>query len=117
MKGLIASLLHIRPMIGVDKETGKYIQMGQARSFENTVKGIVSLISRQYEPGSELRVQVVHAQNLSGAEMLREQIEKVFKCSWLPVGQLSLVLGAHTGPSMVGVAFAPLSIFADLPQA
>ena len=117
MKGLIASLLHIRPMIGVDKETGKYIQMGQARSFENAVKGIVSLISRQYEPGSELRVQVVHAQNPSGAEMLHEQIEKVFKCSWLPVGQLSLVLGAHTGPSMVGVAFAPLSIFADLPQA
>ncbi len=117
MKGLIASLLHIRPMIGVDKETGKYVQMGQARSFENAVKGIVSLISRQYEPGSELRVQVVHAQNPSGAEMLREQIEKVFKCSWLPVGQLSLVLGAHTGPSMVGVAFAPLSIFADLPQA
>jgi len=25
------------------------------------------------------------------------------------------VLGAHTGPSMVGVAFAPLSAFGDMP--
>jgi hypothetical protein len=28
---------------------------------------------------------------------------------------MSLVLGAHTGPSMVGVAFAPLETFAELP--
>jgi hypothetical protein len=25
------------------------------------------------------------------------------------------VLGAHTGPSMVGVAYAPLAAFADVP--
>jgi hypothetical protein len=28
---------------------------------------------------------------------------------------LSLVLGTHTGPSMVGVAYAPLDAFADMP--
>lgn len=115
MKGLIASILHIKPIIGVEKEFGKYIQLGQARSFEKAVKEIVNLISKKYDPGIELRVQVVHAQNHTGAEMLRDQIEKVHKCSWLPVGELSLVLGAHTGPSMVAAAFAPLSIFAELP--
>jgi hypothetical protein len=26
-----------------------------------------------------------------------------------------MVLGAHTGPTMVGVAVAPLSVFADVP--
>jgi len=34
---------------------------------------------------------------------------------WLPVGPMSLVLGAHTGPSMVGVAYAPLEAFAGMP--
>jgi hypothetical protein len=29
---------------------------------------------------------------------------------------LSLVLGAHTGPTMVGVAYAPLAAFADVPE-
>lgn len=115
MKGLIASLLHISPVIGVEKEFGKYVQMGQSRSFIGAAKEIVNYISKQHEPGSKLRVQVLHAQNPDGAEMLRGQIEKVFKkCSWLPIGELSLVLGAHTGPTMVGVAFAPLSLFADL---
>ena len=115
MKGLIASLLHIKPMIGIEKEFGKYVQLGQARSFERAVKGIVNLITELYQSGSELRVQVMHSQNLSGAQMLKEQVEKVFKCTWLPVGRLSLVLGAHTGPSMVGVAFAPRALFAELP--
>ncbi len=115
MKGLIASLLHIKPLIGVEKVRGTYSQLGQARLFEKAVKGLVELMSKQHEPGSELRVQVLHAQNPDGAAMLREQVEKVFKCHWLPVGPLSLVLGAHTGPTMVGVAYAPLSAFADLP--
>lgn len=115
MKGLLASLLQIKPLIGVDKESGKYVQMGQSRSFLGAAKEMVNLISKQIKPNNEMRVQIMHAQNLSGAEVLREQIEKVFKkCSWLPTGQLSLVLGAHTGPTMVGVAFAPQSIFTEL---
>ncbi len=115
MKGLIASLLNIKPLIGVEKIRGTYVQLGQARLFEKAVKGLVDLMSKQHEPGSELRVQVLHAQNPEGAAMLREQVEKVFKCAWLPVGPMSLVLGAHTGPSMVGVAYASLSSFADIP--
>ena len=47
--------------------------------------------------------------------MLRELIDQRFACTWLPVGSLSLVLGAHTGPSMVGVAYAPLAVFDDIP--
>jgi DegV family protein with EDD domain len=115
MKGLIASLLHIKPIIGVEKERGTYVQLGQARLFEKAVKGLVDLMAKQQAPGSALRVQVLHSQNPEGAAMLHEQIEKIFKCTWLPVGPMSLVLGAHTGPSMVGVAYAPLSAFADLP--
>ena len=115
MKGLIASLLHIKPIIAVDKVTGKYVQMGQARAFERAVKEIVNLITRQHKPGSELRVQVLHAQNPSGAELLLDELNKVFKCTCLPVGPMSLVLGAHTGPSMVGVAYAPVSVFREIP--
>jgi DegV family protein with EDD domain len=116
MKGLIASLLNIKPLIGVEKVKGTYVQRGQVRTFQQALKGLVDLIARQYTPGSELRVQVMHGQNLEGAEMLREMVDQRFKCTWLPIEVLSLVLGAHTGPTMVGVAFAPLAAFADVPQ-
>ena len=78
------------------------------RTFKNALQGLVDKIAEKHKPGSELRIQVRHANNPEGAEALHELLDKTFKCVWLPVTNLSLVLGAHTGPSMVGVAFAPL---------
>jgi DegV family protein with EDD domain len=115
MKGLIASVLNIKPLIGVEKAEGTYEQLGQTRSFKGAVKGLVDLMARQHAHGTALRVQVLHADNPDGAAMLREQVDQRFDCTWLPVSPMSLVLGAHTGPSMVGVAFAPLTAFATMP--
>jgi hypothetical protein len=47
--------------------------------------------------------------------MLREFVDQQFDCTWLPVDPMSLVLGAHTGPSMVGVAYGALSEFEEIP--
>lgn len=115
MKGLIASVLHIKPLIGVEKVNGTYVQLGRARTFKNAVNGLVNLMTRQHAPGSALRVQVLHSHNPEGAAMLRELVDQQFDCTWLPTGPMSLVLGAHTGPSMVGVAYASLAAFADMP--
>ena len=115
MKGLIASLLNIKPLIGVEKVNGTYVQLGQTRSFKAAVKGLAERITQHHAPGTALRVQVLHSYNPQGAAMLREFIDQRFDCSWLPGGTLSLVLGAHTGPSMVGVAYAPVSAFAEVP--
>ena len=115
MKGLIASMLNLKPLIGVEKVNGTYVQLGQVRTFKGAVKGLVDLIAHQHAPGSELRVQVLYSNNPEGAAMLREQVDQRFDCTWLPVGPMSLVLGAHTGPSMVGVAYASLEAFAEMP--
>jgi DegV family protein with EDD domain len=115
MKGLIASVLNLKPLIGVEKVNGTYVQLGQERSFKRAVRGLVDRIAERHAPGSALRVQVLHSQNPQGAAMLRELVDQRFDCTWLPVGPMSLVLGAHTGPSMVGVAFAPAAAFADIP--
>jgi DegV family protein with EDD domain len=115
MKGLMASLLNLKPMIGVEKERGTYVQLGQARAFNGAVRGLVDQMARHHAPGSALRVQVLYADNPEGAELLRQEVDRRFACTWLPVGPMSLVLGAHTGPSMVGVVYAPLQVFAELP--
>ena len=38
-----------------------------------------------------------------------------FACTWLPASSIAPVLGAHTGPTLVGVAYAPLADFPELP--
>jgi DegV family protein with EDD domain len=117
IKGLIASVLNIKPLIGVEKEGGTYVQLGQTRSFKRAMRGLVDLMAEQHAPGSRLRVQVLHSANPEGALTLRDAVDQRFDCEWLPLGQISLVLGAHTGPSMVGVAYAPQAAFADAPGA
>jgi len=111
IKGLLASVLQIKPLIGVHKELGTYTQEGQARSFNSAISGIVDIMKKIIPSAEPLRVQIVHTANPEGAEMLKEKVTQAFKCDRLNVGQLSFVLGAHTGPSMVGIGFAPNSVF------
>ena len=115
MKGLIASLLNIKPMIGVEKVKGTYVQYGMARTFTGAIHGIGEYVTKKFKAGSSLRVQVLHSYNPEGAQLLIDEMNKLYKCQWLPTGLLSLVLGAHVGKSMVGVAFAPEDAFAGLP--
>jgi fatty acid-binding protein DegV len=115
MKGLIASVLRLKPLIGVEKVNGTYVQLGQARTFKRAVRELVELIGQKHEPGSSLLVQVLHSHNPDGAAMLRNLVDQRFDCTWLPLGPMSLVLGAHTGPSMVGVAYASLPALGEMP--
>ena len=114
MKGLIASVLNIKPMIGVEKVKGTYVNYGQARSFAHAVRGLGEYVGKKVKAGTPLRVQVVHAANLEGAQSLLDEVTTRFMCNVVPMRQLSLVLGAHVGRSMVGVAFAPESVFTPL---
>ncbi len=111
IKGLLASVLQIKPLIGVHKELGNYTQEGQARSFNNALNGIVEIMKKTLSSLDPVRVQIAHTANMDGALLLKEKVTDVFKCDWLHIGQISFVLGAHTGPSMVGIAFAPNKIF------
>jgi DegV family protein with EDD domain len=111
MKGLIASILNIKPIIGVEKVGGTYVQLGQVRTFKRAMAGIVDQMAEQHAPGSALRVQVLHADNPEAADGLRQLVDERFDCTWLPTRAISLVLGAHTGPSLVAVAFAPQAVF------
>ena len=115
MKGLIASVLDIKPMIGVENEGGTYVQMGQARSFAAAIRGLAELPGKFIPRGSAVRAQVAHASNPDGAQELRQAAAKLFDCTWRATGRLSMVLGAHTGASMVGLVMAPLAMFADVP--
>ncbi|MCJ7716857.1 MAG: DegV family protein, partial [Anaerolineales bacterium] len=112
---VIASLINIKPMIGVEKENGTYTQLGQVRTFKGALNGLVEQIKKRHAPGSDLHVQVLYSNNPEGAQYLRELIDKVYKCTWRPMGPMSLVLGAHTGPSMVGVGFGAQGVFDEIP--
>ena len=115
LKGLLASLLGIKPLIGVDKADGKYYDRGKSRTFKRAIEAIPTYIAEKFGEGIPLRAQIGHAGNPEGAVKLKEALETLFKCDWLPECSISPVLGAHTGRGLVGVVFMPLDTFPALP--
>jgi len=115
LQGLLASLLGIKPLIGVDKTDGKYKDRGKSRTFKRAVQAIPTYVANKFEEGTHLRVQIGHAGNPEAADLLREATEKLFQCEWLPDCSISPVLGAHTGRGLVGMVFAPIETFPALP--
>ncbi|MFP4394386.1 MAG: DegV family protein [Anaerolineales bacterium] len=115
IKGLVASVLRIKPLIAVSKDEGKYYQRGQTRTLPRAILNIADVIAEDFPRGAPLRVQVLHGKNPEGAEQLRERLDSMFECMWLPTSSIAPVLGAHTGPGLVGAAYAPMEEFPELP--
>ena len=115
LKGLLGSVLNLKPLIGVEKELGKYATLGQARTLEKATLKIADHIALTHPHGTALRAQVMHGHNAAGAALLRERMDQLFRCTWLPTSSIAPVLGAHTGPGLVGIAYAPLAALPEMP--
>lgn len=109
LKGLLASILGIKPIIEVSKQDGKYYDKAKKRSFSQAIEGITELVQKVHPSGTELVAQIVSAANPKGAEQLKASMEKFFKVEWHPTVTLGTALGAHTGRGLVGVICAAKS--------
>lgn len=112
--GLVASLLSIKPIILVDKVTGKYGSHGQEVTIKRALNRLVDIVSHMHAPGSHIRVQLLRSKGDEGIDYLREKLAAEFHCHWLAPATVAPVLGAHTGPGMSGLCVGPADIFAEL---
>lgn len=115
IKGLLASMLKIRPIIGVEKETGKYYSVAQERTEKRSLEKIVEAVSRLYPEGTLLRVQLLHGKAPESLAYLREKMSGRFECRWTPTTNVAPILGAHTGKSVVGLSVGPADLFGNVP--
>jgi DegV family protein with EDD domain len=115
LKGVIASALDIKPLIGFEKSDGRVRQFDRARTFNRAIQQMVQHIRKTHAPGTALHIQAGHSSNPEGLALLCHQLEADFDCRWLPQICISPVLGVHSGPTLVGVGYAPFDIYADLP--
>jgi len=114
IKGLVASLLNIKPIIGVEKVNGTYVQLGQEITLKRAIFHEADLLIKRFGTGTKLRVQLLHANNLPGTEWLREKLLQLFEVEWLPTVSITPALGAHVGTGLVGMAVGPAAFFSQL---
>lgn len=115
IQGMVANLLNIKPIIGVDKSVGKYEQLGRARTIKKAVKAMVDHALKKHPEGTKMRLQIAHGDAPEIVAMIEENLKAVYDCHFLPTLQVAPVLAAHTGPTMAGFAYGPLAAFADIP--
>lgn len=117
MKGLLANILHIKPLIGVSKSDGKYYERGKSPTFRRALDGIVNVVAKDIPEGSDIRIQVGSTANQEGSDRLRELFNDRFNCHWLPDSTVAPALGAHTGRGLVGAFYAAMDKFPVMPGA
>ncbi len=114
LKGTLASMLNIKPILALDVDEGTLKTLGQARTMKKTLSTIVDKIEEQFGMYEKLLVQFVYGDNLKAVEMLKAKIEERFNVEYLPTVAIATVLGAHTGPSVVGVGVSKYGFVDEL---
>jgi DegV family protein with EDD domain len=114
VQALAGALLHIKPIIHVDKSDGKYSTIGKERTIPKALEGIANHIVRIYGHETPLWVSVMHGQLAEQANQLADLVKEKVKIGKLELLRISPVLGVHTGPGIVGVALVPIHLMEGL---
>jgi len=112
-QALLGSVLHIKPIIKVDKTDGKYSTVGKTRTIPAAVEMITDYLHQMYEE-QELWISVMHGRFGEGATTLSESLTNRLNVKKLEILRISPVLGVHTGPGIVGAAVVPMALMEDL---
>lgn len=114
VQALAGSLLHIKPIIHVAKEDGKYSTLGRARSVKRALGHIADHLAGLYAGDGALWVSVMHGSFAEPAEALAELLRQRLDVGRLEILRISPALGVHTGPGIVGAAVVPLSLLEEI---
>lgn len=100
---LASSLLKFKPVFSING--GEAHALALPRSTAAAMKQILKLMESKLSKGQAVHVAVMHADVLEQAKELRDQISSRFNCVDLFITEFTPVMGAHTGPGVVGAAF------------
>jgi len=114
VQALAGALLHIKPIIHVEKSDGKYSTIGKERTIPKALEGITNHIAKVYGKDTPLWVSVLHGQLAEQANRLAELVKEKVNVGKLEILRISPVLGVHTGPGIVGLAVVPIHLMEGL---
>ena len=99
---LLGSVLQIKPILCV--ADGRAEVLAKPRTKAKATQFMLQQMAGQVD-SQRLHAAVLHADVPEEAEALRQRIAQQFDCAELYVAEFTPVMGAHTGPGLLGVAF------------
>ena len=110
VQALAGALLHIKPIIHVERSDGKYSTIGKERTIPKALDAITDHIAEIYGKETPLWVSVLHGKLAEEANKLAEMVQERVNVGKLEILRISPVLGVHTGPGIVGLAAVPIHL-------
>jgi len=98
----VGSLLSIKPILQV--VDGEAFPLERIRTKPKATKRLIEIMQER-SGRSAMHVNIMHAGVSQEAEEIRQQVAAQFDCAELHVTEFTPVMGAHTGPGLVGLAF------------
>jgi len=105
MKGLLARLLNIKPIITLD-EQGKATAAGKSFSRNQNFKKILKMVREKHQAHPIHSFSLVHVRNQSRAEAYAREIEKICGRPASFIQDVSPVVGVHNGIGAVGICLS-----------
>ena len=96
------SLLRLKPLF--EMAHGEVHNLAQPRTRRRAIRRLLEL-TRERAGDGRLHATVMHANAESEAQDMMRALESGFRCEELFISEFSPVMGAHTGPGLMGIAF------------
>jgi DegV family protein with EDD domain len=100
---MVNNILNIKPVFTLNHSDAHTVAL--PRSMKSAIKRMLKLMEPLVEKGRPLHVAVMHADALERAISFQNRISMQFECEEIFLTEFTPVMGVHTGPGLIGVAF------------
>jgi fatty acid kinase fatty acid binding subunit len=101
-RAMLGSMLNVKPMLQI--ENGLVEPLEQPRSRSKALKRLLQVMEERADH-QPMHVAVLHAMSLDDAARLEKEVRARFECKEFYTTEIGSVIGVHTGPNAVGLAF------------
>ncbi|MEA2016565.1 MAG: DegV family protein [Actinomycetota bacterium] len=103
---MISGILKIKPLLGIRRGTVEMI--GVAVTRYGSVLEITRRVVRDFKKERWIIVSIIHTLSPSEAEKVMSKIKSSLNCVHTMVTECTPVIGAHTGPGLIGIIVSRL---------
>lgn len=109
----IGSLLQFKPLLELSK--GEASMIARPRSHNKALERLIKIVSEDVK-SAPLRINLLHAEAQSEIAHLRRRIEQELHCKEILVSEFAPVVGVHTGPGILGLAYYSTEDEGEIPE-
>ena len=104
---LMSRILKIKPLLGI--KNGVVEIIGIAITRHGSLMEITRRVVRDFKKERWVIVSIIHTLSLRESEKIMKRIQYSLKCVSIMITECTPVIGAHTGPGLIGVIVSKLN--------